>query len=215
MSKRLKGQSLRGAILVSLALPLSSAHAEDANLATVHARALSAPTEWCAADAGVPVIVTVDGPELYAGEYLDRPPTVVKVRRGADSIERLELTGPGPHENRVGRGSDFQTVGRIYPREEELRLLGRLRAEVRICDGIWTGGPGSASWSVVGSGGAVVRSGQTTVRSPLYFSHPFFDSSRRYPQAIEVGEDTLFVMSEPRITKTMEAFVSPEQEQSQ
>lgn len=184
---------------------LSMAQGSDDIL--VHAVHLSESTTWCPASEGVPTRVTIYGPDVFIGT--GGAAARVAVRRGTDGREYVDVSRVDVDQFRIGRGVDRVPQQRLSPRAGELQLAGRLRARAEVCLSTYGARSHAADWDVTTPDGDPAFSGEThwTELSSLMNTHG------RFPKSIVLVRQT-FVIEEPTIIRTTEAFASPAEEQS-
>ena len=193
----------------------SVAVASDADTIFMHQRFLDAPTEWCAKDEGVPVILTSDGPDVFRGEFARDATPRVRVRRGGGASEVVDVAPIEADEIRSRRGTQLRVLNTnnysaIDARTENLVHFGRLRFEITACQSLWADTYGNGTWEVVGDEGAILMSGE--IDRPLIYpeqNQVFWWGS--FPKGLRVGGATLVVKNSPNVTRTTEAFASPEE----
>lgn len=196
---------------------LSTGMAFAADPVSLHAAFLSEPTEWCTRDQGVPVIVTLSGLEVHGETQLpDDQPSQVRVRRGGQATERVEVGRIGVNEIRSRRGVDVRTIvtqdfSGIAPRINEVEPLGRLVAEMQVCRSFWTSERGDIHWRVLDADGMTVMSGSG--QSRFNMTHRLDSRGGKFPRAVNIGDQVFVVMQRPEIIRTTEAFASPAKEQ--
>lgn len=193
----------------------ASGEAGDGDVVKIHVAYLDGPTEWCPADAGVPAVMTADGPAVFVGvEIAER--SEVEVRRGVGITERVEVGRPSVSQTRIRRGVDTQIVRWPFRRTDEATLLGRLRVDIEFCQSFASQAVSSGTWRILAPDGTVVRTGNVEQRyMDTWHSHPLFGYFRRFPAGIELGGQKVIVMREPETVRTMEAFVSVPGERAQ
>ena len=199
------------------ALVGSAALADEANVVRLHAAHLDAPTEWCAADSGVPVIMSIDGPELFVSVPLAEQPSAVKVRRGGNEVQRVEVGRKDPTElvtrfGNEGTHSSTSTTS-VNTRPSNVTPVGRLEAKVLVCQSMWPRERDQMSWRVVDADGNVAAEGDGELVRADQFG--IFNTFRPHPQALRLGEHTFVVMAYPTFERTTEAFASLAQETQQ
>lgn len=193
-------------------LAAGSATAQPANEVSLHAAFLSAPTEWCPAEKGVPVLLSADGPEVHASANFQQS-AIVRIRRGGVGTEEVEVSPLEIDELRSGRGVERVSTTRLYPRVEEAEPLGRLSATFRICETFWSKEITSGVWTITAPDGTVVRSGETSRKYMWGAEHPLLNLLGRFPKAAQLGDETILILAEPLIHKTTETIGSPTEEQ--
>ncbi len=182
--------------------------ASESDTIHVHAEFLSAQTEWCPASECVPVVVTVDGPDFFVGKRDEESARII-VRRGANAAERVDVGRVGVGDVRVGTGGTTRSFQRLYPREDELVLAGRLQLSLTACQGFVTTPIGNGTWTVTAPNGEPAHMGRIDNKYVTSGGHPLFTLSGRYPKVIRLGSNQFVVMTRPEITRTTEAFASP------
>ena len=203
-------------VVLSIALSTGVACAEGQDTVRIHASFQSAPTEWCQADQGVPVIVTVSGLTVYGmADAAAELPLQVKVRRGGQPTERVEVGRVGVAELRSRRGTEVSTVEGLglrsfKPRIDELTRLGTLFSETQRCHGLWHVPSGTANWRVENDDGETVMSGRDRSFREA-FGH--VGGTGDFPRAFKIGDQVFVAMQEPEFVRTTEAFASPAEEQ--
>lgn len=156
---------------------------------------LSGPTEWCAADAGVPMRMKVDGPEIIRGP--EEFPRKVKVRRGGNVT-----VVDGENINSFNREED--TIGL------NAEVIGRFSAEVEACISAFANSQAKGSWTLTGTDGAILETGDITdhwLNFPLFT--PFFRSVAGLSKAqyARFGDRVLFTANAPT-PKTKQTFLA-------
>lgn len=213
MFRRTTGLLALVSLLSGYAMTVKSASADESNSVFLHAAYLSEPTEWCSANAGVPAVITIDGPDVFVGEFDNAEPARIMVRRGGEAAERVEVGRIGVSDVRVGGVGGSTDTQRLFPRMDEVVFLGRLYVDLEVCQSFETKTAHRGAWRVEAPDGTVARSGEEE-RYLTGGSHPLFHLYGPYPKAIRLREQTFVVKSQPKIVRTMEAFVSPEEVQT-
>ncbi|MGB5558516.1 MAG: hypothetical protein WBN04_10950, partial [Paracoccaceae bacterium] len=90
------------ALFLASVLAAGSAAAQETNQVLLDATYLGAPTEWCPVDAGVPLVVKMDGPDIIEGPKAW--PRTVKVNRGG-TVSRVVT---GENTESFKRPEDFE-----------------------------------------------------------------------------------------------------------
>jgi hypothetical protein len=189
--------SITAIVLASVSITGATATAEDA--ATVHLDVayLAAPTDWCSADQGVPMTVTMNGPDIIRGP--EDFPRGVTVRRGGE-VSYID----GEHTDSFVRPDDFVGLN--------AEVIGRFSAEFQSCFSAFGGNRADGTWTLQGPDGPVVQTGSIEddyLSSPL--SVPFFravtvgGSSKAY--YAKFGEDRLFTAVRP-VAETKQTFLA-------
>ena len=203
------------AVAIILALSAGAVQADEADVVRLRAMYLAGPTEWCAADEGVPYIMTVEGPNLHASTFALAPKASVRVRRGSATVEDVDVAHVDPGEIRTRRGNEARTSGTVNgPRLDELQPIGRFQARLNVCDTPWWPVSIIGPWAVEADDGTVVFSGEADER---YFwgDHPLLSLRSNFPQSVRLDGQAFVVMRKPEYIRTTEAFVSPAEEQDQ
>lgn len=137
------------------------AFAQDTSAVLLNVTFLPAPTDWCPADAGVPMAVTMDGPDIIQGP--EDLPRTVKVRRGSD----VTFVN-GENINSFNRAEDF-----IGPSAD---VIGRFSAEFQSCFSAFGDNRANGKWTLKSLDGAIADSGPIEDQF-LYFplNQPFLE----------------------------------------
>ncbi len=203
------------AVALALVLNPSVALASDADTIFMHERFLDAPTEWCAKDEGVPVVLTSDGPDVFRGEFARDVTPRVRVRRGGGAADVVDVAPIEADEIRSRRGTQLRVLktenySGIDARTENLVRFGRLRFELTACQSLWGDTYGNGAWEVVDDEGSILMSGEID-QPPI---HPGLNQlfwHRSFPKGIRLGGATLVIKNKPNAMRTTEAFASPEE----
>ena len=149
---------------------------------------LGAPTEWCPADEGVPVVIEMDGPDIIAGP--NDWPRSVKVRRGGE-VGRVIIS----EENTVSMERDSLW--------ENAEVVGRFHADFRACQKPWFSYRVTGNWRLTSTDGSQADGGEID-NSPMVSSVPFFRRLGRDTGAIyaRFGDRILFARDGSEITRT-------------
>lgn len=205
----------QGAISLMVALVPLSLAAED-GVVTMHERILAAPTIWCPANAGVPVVFSVDGPDVHIENLRENRYNSVIVRRGNADRQLVDVGPISSVEIRRRRGTQIETLdtrnfSAIDQRDADLIPLGRLSFEMNVCQSLWSTSYVSGFWKIVAEDGSVARSGKTTT-PPLYpgLNQLFYSGS--FPKAFKIDDQFYFVNERQEYIRTTEAFASPAEE---
>ena len=175
---------------------------------TVRERFLDAPTEWCPADRGIPVVVEMRGLVVHEPAPPEAQRNWIGVRRGSERrITTFDDRSPSSDAVRVRRGAEAVGVltGRNTETVEEFQRLGTLHIDGRRCASIvhWDN-PSEILWRVVDDDGTIVQSGTTERWSWRYYIQVM--SARRYPEDLMVGEARLIVRDRPEVVHLIEGF---------
>ena len=184
-------------LLLTCLLAAGSAAAQEPNQVFMDATYLGAPTDWCPASAGVPVIVKMDGPEIIAGPQ-DLPKSVRE--RAGNKIRRVVN---GKHT-----ASFWSNI------EIDQNVVGRFAAEFKTCYGLWGTHRVTGSWRLIGLDGSDLDSGAFEDVPVYSFYLPFFSSvsgpsSARYAK---FGDRLLFTANRPETTTTQTFAAEPGKE---
>lgn len=179
-------------LVAGLALFGTSATAE--NVVKLHASYLDAPTPWCSADEGVPIAITMDGPDV--GGTLASKFYVTQLR----GTERRQVEIPPPE--------GYSEPTSAY--------TGRFGARMEICDNFWKSNPADVEWQVV-DGAEVLDSGTYESTYGISRAVPLFRQGYGTDDfVLRLPDKRRLIAKGPIATKgTIEAFASPVKEQSQ
>lgn len=191
------GVLLASAVAFSFASGLAAAQGTSEVL--LDAKYLAAPTDWCPADAGVPMTVTLDGPDI-----IKRPnqfPTTVRERRGSSV--------------RVINGAN--TASFNHPEDiagPNAEVIGRFSAEFRTCFSPWEIPTLTGSWRLVAKDRANMDQGSFEAEYLGELHAPFFravsgSSTAYYAQ---FGDRLLFTAGQPMHTITQSFLAEPDKE---
>ena len=187
------GGWLMAASIIS-ALAAGSAAAQEVNEVFLDASYLGAPTEWCPADKGVPLVVKMDGPDIVEGPK--NFPKTVKERKGT-SVRIVD----GERTASFMRPDDFAAA--------DAPVIGRFFAEFQTCHSVWRSGRLAGSWRLTGTDGSDMGSGvfDDDYAGSLYL--PFFRSVSGSSEAhyATFGDLRLFTAGTPE-TKITEMFLA-------
>lgn len=157
---------------------------------------LAAPTDWCPADAGVPMTVKMDGPDIIRGP--SEVPRKVLERRGGS----LSITHIAENTASFNRSDAFEG-----PNAE---VIGRFSAEFQACFSAIEASLATGTWSVTGPDGREIATG-VLESEPLGFplSAPFFQPVSGPVKAYytQIGDQLLFTPSKPD-PKTSQTFLA-------
>ena len=170
-----------------------SVAAQEANEVFLDATYLGAPTEWCPADAGVPVVIKMDGPDIFATP--EDWPRTVRVRRGG----QVSSVSSEEHIISFERDrDDFHT-----------RVIGRFSAEFRGCQNL-SGTPRvEGRWRLKANDGSELDAGDLDEAWLGHFSLPFFESAGAGLSIYyaKIGDRAFFTASRPNVT-TSQTFAA-------
>ncbi len=184
-------------ILVSF-LPLlavgGAASAQETNEVSLVAVYLGAPTDWCRADDGVPLAITMNGPDIVATP--EGWPVTVRERRGTQSSGVvLSAKGTASLQRRLGL--------------TDAQVIGRFSADFQACQNPWNTSRVTGTWHLTAADGAELDSGRLDEQTVDLFSLPFFQRASRYSDALYAtfDERQLFTADYPKIT-TSQTFAA-------
>ncbi len=186
-------------LLASLA-GAGSAIAQDDNQVFLDATYLGAPTDWCAAHAGIPTIVKMDGPDIVAG------PTDFPRRVRVNSGGKVRDVVIGEYIGSFNHSSDFAGP--------HATVIGRFSAEFQICFSVWDTPRATGNWHLMGKDGSEEESGafENEHVSSMYL--PFFRgvSGLSEPHYAQFGDRRLFTATRPKTTTTQTFAADPDKE---
>lgn len=191
----------RAAVLILGSLfAADSTAAQEANQVFLDATYLGAPTDWCAADAGVPMVVKMDGPDIIEGPKAW--PRKVTVNRGGN----VQIVHTGENTASFNRPEDFS--GPIA------KVIGRFSAEFRTCHSAWSSPRLTGRWRMTATEGGDLSSGTFEDERNFSFNLPLFTpvsglSQIRYAK---FGDQTLFTMGRPETIITQTFAAEPDKE---
>jgi hypothetical protein len=187
------------ALVAGLLFGAGSVAAQEVDTIVLDATYLGAPTDWCPADAGVPLIVKMGGPKIIKGPK--DFPRLVKERRGGSL--------------RVVDGSNIASFNRAKdvsgPNAE---VIGRFSAEFRTCLSAWDNPRATGTWRLMSIEGQEVASGTfedefvTSMHFPL-FSLVAGTSDARFAK---FGDRVLFTAGKPKVTINQVFLTDPDKE---
>jgi hypothetical protein len=182
-------------LLLAFLFATGSVAAQEANTVFLDATYLGAPTDWCTAEAGVPLVVKMDGPDIVEGPKAW--PRTVKVFRGGD----LQIVHTGENTASFIRPEDFG--------DASAEVIGRFSAEFRACHSAWQYPRLTGSWRLTRADGETMNSGTFEDAPPgilhLPFFHPVGGPSKAH--FAEFGDQRFFTVDQPatEITQTFAA----------
>lgn len=156
---------------------------------------LAAPTEWCPASNGVPMTVTMDGPDIIRGP--EAFPRKVKVRRGGDVMiaDGENIAAFNYAEDVLGKSAE---------------VIGRFSASFEACISAFSESSAKGNWTLKGPDGAIMETGAIDDRTlSLPLITPFFRPMSGPPDAYfaQFGERVLFTSGRPE-AKTKQTFLA-------
>lgn len=181
-------------------LPVSGfAAAQATDMVRLDATYLNAPTDWCAADMGVPLVITMDGPNVVAPP--DAFPVTVRERRGTQSSG---IVFSGQSTNSLRKKPDLSKA----------EVIGRFSAEVQGCHSLWTTFRVSGTWQLTRPDGAKLDAGRIEDESLGFSDLPFFKSVSQYSDAMfaTLGERHVFTTGTPDVTLSQTFAAEPDKE---
>lgn len=136
---------------------LASPAFADTNTMTVTATYLAEPTDWCAAEDGLPILYEIDGPTVYLAPR--EGAGTIAVRRGT-SRHQIEVRRSDVPTRRPAPGINLTT--------------GKFTGTVRACQSPFSMS-GTGTWHVTGETG-VLTQGESNLRSRAFIGDtgPFF-----------------------------------------
>ncbi len=178
------------AVLMGL-LAAGMAGAEDTNEVHLEATYLAAPTSWCAADQGVPVVVKMDGPDVIEGP--EKWPRQIRVRRGGEAVDV------------DAHGEDIDATAPV---------IGRFSADLRACQNPWFTYQTDGRWRLLARDGSEIDSGEIEGTSFFGLSPPFFRKVGLESEAMYARFDdrVLFTKSRPEVTYSQTFAAGPDKE---
>lgn len=185
------------ALMLGLSITGAMAVAQDASTVQLDVAFLAAPTDWCPADKGVPMTVSMDGPDIIRGPQ--DFPRGVKVRRGSE-VTFVD----GENTNSFVRAEDF-----VGPNTE---VIGRFSAEFQSCFSAFGGNRASGTWTLLGLDGAIVETGaiedeSMSLPSSALFFRPVAVGGSSKAYYAKFGEDRLFTAARP-VAETKQTFLA-------
>ena len=213
--------------LSALTLPfLVAASVLRADPVTVQEVVLSAPTSWCPADAGRPVIVEMRGLPVHGVPPPAEGSQEVRIRRGVENVATADVR-PVPLDEIRTRSGDRTRVSRDFSpeprasRADEIVPLGILNAEGQAC----LRGTGTRyldiHWRIETAEGRVVASGVEPPEPPpvtngwwsqtrIIHERPYRPgpSSGPYlsPDSFRLGGAAFFIMEQHAAQFSVEGF---------
>lgn len=194
------GRSIWKAPLLTSLLAAGPATAQEANKVFLDATYLGAPTDWCPVDAGVPLVVKMDGPDI-----IERPkawPRTVTVNRGG----MVSQVVTGENTESFKRPEDFEGPN--------AKVIGRFSAEFRTCHSAWRNPRPTGSWRLTATDSGELVSG--TFEDYIFggLHPPFF---RRVGGATKghfarFGDQQFFTAGELETTITQTFAAEPDKE---
>jgi hypothetical protein len=192
--------SVGQAAFLASVVAASSAAAQEASEVSLDATYLAAPTDWCPANAGVPMAVKMDGPDIINGpkEF----PRRVRVNKGG----RISEVYTGEDTDSLNNSDDL-----AGPNAE---VIGRFSAEFQGCLSAWSTTLIMGTWHLSGSDGSDKESGSFENERLFGFDLPLFrrvngPSKARYAQ---FGDHLLFSAGDPKVTITQKFLAEPDKE---
>lgn len=189
--------SITTVFLSGVSIMGAPASAEDAATVRLDVAYLAAPTDWCPADKGVPMTVTMNGPDIIRGP--EDFPRGVTVRRG-NEVTYVD----GEHTISFARDEDF-----VGPNAE---VIGRFSAEFQSCFSAFGGNSASGTWALLGDDGAILDSGSfedeflsVPLDVPIFRPVTGAGSSKAY--YAEFGGLRLFTAARP-VAETKQTFLA-------
>ncbi len=180
-----------------------SAHpaaAQADNTVNLDATYLGAPTDWCPSNAGVPLVVTMDGPDIVEGP------------KGWP--KRVKVTKGGQVSNTI---SGENTTGFIQPEDYQgpfAKVVGRFSAEFRVCHSAWSALRLTGSWRLSSRDGGQALSGNFKDMSSIGLTPPFFLPAGGTVKAefAKFGDATFFTAGRIKTNITENFAAKPDKE---
>jgi hypothetical protein len=181
--------------VIAAMIPGAPAVAQDSGEMLLDVIFLAAPTDWCPADAGVPMTVAMNGPDIIQGP--EDFPRKVMVRRGGD-VTMVD----GENIISFKRAEDFAG--------QNAEVIGRFSAEFRSCVGAFGDTRANGTWTLKDLNGAIAEAGlidDQFLSFPL--SAPFFHPVTGTPEAYyaKFSDFRLFTAARP-VAKTKQTFLA-------
>lgn len=172
---------------------------QEASEMFLDATYLAAPTDWCPANAGVPMVVKMDGPDIIQGPSTF-PRKVVERRGSSVRVITGENTGS------FNRPEDF-----AGPNAE---VIGRFSAEFQTCFDPWSTPLATGTWRLSGIDGSDMESGSFENESLFPIYSPFFSSvaGSSIAHYAQFGDRLLFTAGQPVPTITQTFLAQPDKE---
>jgi hypothetical protein len=196
-------QETRGgwtALLLAFVCAAGSSDAQQVDTIAIDVSYLGASTDWCGADAGVPMVVKMDGPSIVQGPNVF--PKKVIERRGS-SVRVVDGANT----------SSFQRPENMPAPDAE--VIGRFSAEFQSCLSVFGSRVSTGTWLITNSDGAKVESGAIDDASSAINYPPFFNRSTGSSDALyaQFGDRFLFAKGVPNVTVTQIFLADPDKEQ--
>jgi hypothetical protein len=178
-----------GVFLIAAGGPVA---AQETNEIFLDATYLGASTDWCPADAGVPVVIKMDGPGIIPTP--ENWPSSVRVRHGGRTLVV---------------GSEEYTRSLQQRRVFDTDVIGRFSAEFQACQNPWGMDRVEGHWRIKASDGSALAAGALDLRRHGYSNLRFF--LRANPSSdihyAKFGDQTFFTASLPNVT-TSQTFAA-------
>ncbi|WP_371224896.1 hypothetical protein [Roseovarius sp. 2305UL8-3] len=186
--------------MVALSTSASSVSAQEGNQVSLHATYLGAPTDWCAADSGVPMILKMDGPDIVKGP--PNPTRTIRENRGGKTRRVIQ----GEH---IG---SFWNDLEINP-----AVIGRFSAEFEICHSLWQYARANGIWKLTGVDGSPTTFGKIEDVNIYNFHIPFFRlvPGSHTAEYAKFDGRFLYTADRPVVTTTQTFAAKPDEETSQ
>jgi hypothetical protein len=189
------------AALLSSLLAAGSAVAEGSGGVVLDVAFLAAPTDWCPATAGVPMRVTLDGPDIIRGP--GEMPRRVRERRGTE----VSITHSGETT------ASFNNPGLFDGAKGE--VIGRFSTEFEMCLSAFGSNRATGAWTLTGPDGLTLETATFENEAVGFpFSVPFF---RPVAGPVEIyhaqfGDRVLFTAGKPEATTSQRFRAEPDKE---
>lgn len=165
-----------------------STWAQESDEVFLHATYLGAPTGWCPADQGVPVVVTMDGPDIV--ESPESWPVTVRENRGS---QKTRVTT-----------EEWTSSLRRHRNVDDAEVIGRFSAEFRACQDPWNRPLATGRWRLSADDGSELDGGSIEDNWRAFSDLPFFRrfKSGSKSHVAKFGERQMFTASYPKITSS-------------
>jgi len=190
-------------LFIVIVMPLSAigvaASAQESNEVVLDATYLGAPTDWCPADAGVPLVIKMDGPDIVKTPQ-DWPVTVRERRRGQSSSIVF---------------SELNTSSLQRPRGDiDSEVIGRFSAEFQVCQDPWNTPRATGRWRLTADDGSQLDGGSFEENRRAFSSPPFFSRVSQGSDSLftQFDERWLFTADRPKVTISQTFAAEPDKE---
>lgn len=187
-------------LLLASVFAAGSAAAQETNQVFLDATYLGAPTDWCPADAGVPLVVKMNGPDVIEGPKAW--PRTVKVNRGGN----LQIVHTGENTASFNHPEEFGGAN--------AEVIGRFSSEFRTCHSAWHGARLTGTWKLTAPDGGELESGRFEDENSASLHLPFFRSVSGPSRAhfARLGDRQFFTADWPETKITQTFAAEPDKE---